>query len=196
MTDNKKIYAYIGGGIILILGSFLLYRTIKRKRNTIFVEGSFKGSTCDELHAFQSTSGRIIGGMNDKVNAKLLELYKNGVNPEVKKVWVDMNADTMQVKWKVKIAPSRDGKAWLGFTSRGSSGNNTAYDRAEGIGASKQLPSNILKSLKEIYNDPNIEMEVVEDFLYNLNRDKEIEGKCPTRQIFYKYTRPKKYPKQ
>lgn len=194
--NKNKIFAYIGGGVILILGSYLIYRAIKRKKNTIYLEGSFKGANCDELHAFQNTGSKVIGGMHDKVRAKLEELYNNGVNPEVKKVWVDMNADTMQVNWKVKIAPSKDGKAWVGFTSRGSSGNNTAYDRAEGIGASQQSPSNVLKKLKETYNDPNIEMEVVEDFLYNLNREKEILGKCPTRQIFYKYTRPKQYAKQ
>jgi hypothetical protein len=30
---------------------------------------------------------------------------------------------------------------------------------------------------------------------YNLNRKKETLGKCPTRQLFYKYTKPKAFPK-
>jgi hypothetical protein len=29
----------------------------------------------------------------------------------------------------------------------------------------------------------------------SLNRKKETLGKCPTRQLFYKYTKPKAFPK-
>ena len=49
----------------------------------IKLSGSYKASGCDELHAFESTHGKTIGGMNTKVNAKLKELYKQGINPEV-----------------------------------------------------------------------------------------------------------------
>jgi hypothetical protein len=159
----------------------------------MIVEGTFKGGNCDELHAFQNTGSKVVGGMNDKVRAKLEELYAQGMNPEVKEVWIEMDAKKMEVKWKVEIAPSKDGKAWVGFTSRGSAGA-TAYDRAVGKAQGQDFDS-VLKKVRERSNEPNAEMGLVLDYLYNLNRKKETLGKCPTRQLFYKYTKPKAFPK-
>jgi hypothetical protein len=193
LTKGQKIGLIIGGSIALLSISYFVYRAIRRKRNTMIVEGSFKGRNCDELHAFQSTSGRVIGGMNDKVNEKLKELYDKGINPEVKEVFVEMDADKMEVKWKVKIGQSKDGKAWMGFTSRGSAGR-TAYERANGKHVGQDFDS-VLKKVRKSINEPNAEMKLVLDYLYNLNPNKESLGKCPTRQLFYKYTKPNKYPK-
>jgi hypothetical protein len=192
VKKTHKIALIVGGSIGLLVASYFAYRVIKRNRNTLYVQGTFKGRNCDELHAFQSTGGRVIGGMNDKVNEKLKELYSKGINPEVQEVFVDMDADKMQVNWVVKIAPSKDGKAWMGFTSRGSSGS-TAYDRADGKHVGQDFDS-VLKKVRSATNEPNAEMELVLDHLYNLNRQKEKLGKCPTRQLFYKYTKPNKFP--
>jgi hypothetical protein len=103
-----------------------------------------------------------------------------------------MDADKMEVRWKVKIAPSKDGKAWMGFTSRGSAGR-TAYERADGKHVGQDFDS-VLKKVRKATNEPNAEMKLVLDHLYNLNRNKESLGKCPTRQLFYKYTKPNKFP--
>lgn len=196
MNRQLKITLLIAGGVfVLVGGSLLIYRAVKkrnRKRNTVFVEGSFKGSNCDELHAFQSTGGRIIGGMNDKVMAELKRLYDEGVNAEVTEVMVNMDADKMEVNWKVKIEPSKDGKAWVGFTSRGSAGS-TAYDRADGKHVGQDFDS-VLEKTRKLRSEPNAEMKLILDYLYNLNRDKKSLGKCPTRQLFYKYTMPDKFP--
>lgn len=194
ISKNQKIGLIASGILVAIAGSYLIYRLIKKRRNTIYVEGSFKGSNCDELHAFQNTGSKVVGGMNDKVRAKLEELYKQGINPEVKDVWINMDANKMEVRWKVKIAPSRDGKAWVGFTSRGSAGAG-AYDRAVGIAQGQDFDS-VLDKVRKSTNEPQAEMKLVLDYLYNLNDKKETLGKCPTRQLFYKYTRPNKYPKQ
>lgn len=192
INRNLKIGMIVGGVLVAIVGSYLIYRLIRKKR-TMIVEGTFKGANCDELHAFQNTGTKVVGGMNDKVRAKLEELYSQGINPEVKEVWVEMNATKMEVKWKVEIAPSKDGKAWVGFTSRGSAGA-TAYDRAVGKSVGQDFNS-VLKKVREKSKEPNAEMELVLDYLYNLNRKKETLGKCPTRQLFYKYTKPKAFPK-
>jgi hypothetical protein len=192
ISRNLKIGMIAGGVLVAIVGSYLVYRLIRKKR-TMIVEGTFKGGNCDELHAFQNTGSKVVGGMNDKVRAKLEELYAQGMNPEVKEVWIEMDAKKMEVKWKVEIAPSKDGKAWVGFTSRGSAGA-TAYDRAVGKAQGQDFDS-VLKKVRERSNEPNAEMGLVLDYLYNLNRKKETLGKCPTRQLFYKYTKPKAFPK-
>jgi hypothetical protein len=191
ISRNLKIGMIAGGVLVAIVGTYLVYKLIRKKR-TMIVEGTFKGGNCDELHAFQNTGGKVVGGMNDKVKAKLEELYAKGINPEVKEVWVEMDAKKMEVKWKVEIAPSKDGKAWVGFTSRGSAGA-TAYDRAVGKNVWQDFDS-VLKKVRESTKEPNAEMELVLDYLYNLNRKKETLGKCPTRQLFYKYTKPNKFP--
>lgn len=196
MEDRtKKILITTGIVLGTVAVAFVLYRIIKRKMSTTYVQGEFKGANCDELHAFQSTSGRIIGGMNDKVQDELKRLYEKGINPEVTEVNVDMDSTEMKVKWQVKIEPSKDGKAWVGFTSRGSSGNASAFNRAVGKAQGQDFDT-VKRKVKEIVGEPNLEMKVVKDFLYNFSKDGKVEGKCPTRQVFYVYTRPNKYPKK
>jgi hypothetical protein len=195
-------YALIIGGIVILSGAtFFIIRSIVKKSSgknkggkkfESFVEGSFTGRNCDELHAFQSTGGRVIGGMNDKVNAELKRVYEQGINPEVSEVFIETDTDRMEVKWKVKITRSKDGKAWVGFTSRGSSGS-TAYDRADGKHVGQDYET-VLRKVRKSINEPTADMKLVLDHLYNLNRNKEKLGKCPTRQLFYKYTKPNKFP--
>jgi hypothetical protein len=193
LSKTQKI-ALIGGGIAVgLIAIYVVYRLIRKKMNTIIVEGTFKGANCDELHAFEGTHGKTIGGMNTKVNAELQKLYESGINPDITDVWVEMNATKMEVKWRVTIEPSKDGKAYLGLTSRGGSGAS-AYDRANGKSVGQDADT-ILKKVKDRYYEPNAELVLVKDFLYNLNTKKQSLGKCPTRQLFYKYTKPKAFPK-
>jgi hypothetical protein len=192
---TKKILIVSGVVLSSAIFGFIIYKLIKRKMSTVYVQGEFKGANCDELHAFQSTSGRIIGGMNDKVFAELEKLYEKGINPEVTEVKVDMDSANMKVKWQVKIEPSKDGKAWVGFTSRGSSGGASAFNRAVGKAQGQDFDS-VKKKISGIIAEPNMEMKVVKDYLYNFSKDGEVLGKCPTRQVFYAYTRPNKYPKK
>jgi hypothetical protein len=193
VNNTNKIALITSGVIFGGLAIFLVYKLIRKKNNTIVVEGSYKGSNCDELHAFENTHGKTIGGMNTKVNAELEKMYAKGINPDITDVFVEMNANKMEVKWKVTIAPSKDGKAYLGLTSRGSAGS-TAYDRANGKSVGQDFDS-VIKKVREKTNEPNAEMSLVKDYLYNLNKQKESLGNCPTRQLFYKYTKPNKFPK-
>jgi hypothetical protein len=190
---TEKIIIF--GSIALTLGAVVFLFTRIRKNKRVVVEGSFKGANCDELHAFQNTGSRIIGGMATKVREALEDMYAKGINPEVREVIVDMDANKMEVKWKAILAPSKDGKAWVGFTTRGSSGNASAYDRAVGKAQGQDFDS-VLAKIRKDSNESNAEMKVVKDFLYNFNRNKDILGKCPTRQIFYKYTKPNQYPRK
>lgn len=163
-----------------------------KKMKPIKLSGSYKASGCDELHAFESTHGKTIGGMNTKVNAKLKELYKQGINPEVVDVQANFDTKNMTATWEVTIASSKDGKAWVGLTSRGSSGNASAYTRA--VSAQGQTPKDILKKVSENNGDSSAELKLVKDWLFNFDANQKILGSCPTRQLFYAYTLPTKYP--
>ena len=132
--------------------------------------------------------------MNDKITIELNKLHKAGINPQVTEVDVIMDSSTMKVKWKVKIEPSKDGKAWVGFTSRGSGGDKSAFTRAISKSTNQDFDS-VKKKVSEMINEPQMEMKILKDFLYNFTKDGKVLGKCPTRQIFYVYTKPSKFPK-
>ena len=130
--------------------------------------------------------------MNTKIQAELEKLHSQGYNPIVTEVNVDMNSKTMTVKWSVKIEESKDGKAWVGITSRGSSGND-AYTRAVSAKVGQDYASVKTKTADK-YSEPLIEMKQVKDLLYNINANGKAIGGCPTRQVFYVFTKPNKFP--
>jgi hypothetical protein len=191
---TKKILLISGISLVSVLIGFFIYKIIKRKMSVVYVDGEFVGRNCDEFHAFQGSGGRVIGGMNDKITIELNKLHKQGINPQVTEVDVIMDSATMKVKWKVKIEPSKDGKAWVGFTSRGSGGDKSAFTRAVSKSTNQDFDS-VKKKVSEMINEPNMEMKAIKDLLYNFTKDGKVLGKCPTRQIFYVYTKPNKFPK-
>lgn len=156
------------------------------------VKGSYKAKNCDELHAFQGTHGRVIGNLNVKVNEVLKKLYEKGINPDITDVNVVFDTKNMVSNWEVTIDESKDGNAWMGITSRGSSGNSSAYDRV--VNVSGQRPKDIIEKIKKDTGDNDPQLKLVKDWLWNLNKNKKVLGTCPTRQLFYKYTLPAKYP--
>jgi hypothetical protein len=97
----------------------------------ITVSGSFKGENNDQLHAFQSTGGVKVGGMQTIVNAKLKEIYAAGHNPSISKVTATINTTTMTTSWEVTIDESTDGKAYLGLITAGSCCNSSFKTRAK-----------------------------------------------------------------
>ena len=156
------------------------------------IKGSYKARSCDELHAFQGTNGRVIGNLNIKVNEVLKSIYNKGVNPDVTDVNVVFDTKNMTSNWEVTVDKSKDGNAWVGITSRGSSGDVSAYDRA--VNVKGQRPKDITEKITKDTGDNNPQLKLVKDWLWNLNKSKKVLGKCPTRQLFYKYTLPTKYP--
>ena len=150
----------------------------------VTITGTYIANNCDELHAFQSTSGKVIGNMNVIVGKKLEEIYNSGINPKPIEVIVKVN--NMTVSWSVTIDKSNDGKAWVGFTSRGAGCNNDVINRAN-----SEIAGNDIETLKakilNTYGENNIDVEEVNDFIYQ-NQNNGF------RQIFYKYTKPKSFP--
>ena len=189
---STKTLTYLIGSAVVVVLIIYLFRKKPKTMDPVFVEGEYTAKNCDELHAFESTHGRTIGGMNTKVNAELEKIYQTGINPQVTEVDVTMDPQAMKVKWKVKIEQSKDGQAWVGFTSRGSSGAG-AFVRANGKSVGQDFDT-IQSKVRTAKSEPNAQLKLVKDFLFNLT-DKGIgTGKCPTRQLFYVYTRPIKFP--
>lgn len=155
------------------------------------VTDSFTANDCDELHAFEGTGGKKVGEMQTKMFKKLNDIYQKGINPKVSNVTVTVN--DMTVTWTCTIVESTDGKAWVGFTSRGAGCNNNIIARAnaeyltdEKTGESIYVGNDVgtmRKRIKEVYKEPNIEIEDVNDFIYN-------GGGNSFKQIFYRYTKP------
>lgn len=148
------------------------------------VNGTYTASNCDELHAFQSTGGKVIGNMNVIVGNKLDELYKLGFNPKPVKVSVQVN--DLTVNWSVTIDKSNDGMAWVGFTSRGAGCNNDIIDRAKSSSVGNDIQS-AKEKIMSTFGETNIEIEEINDFIYR-------HPKNGFRQIFYRYTKPQKFP--
>lgn len=163
----------------------------------IKVEGSYQGSSGDKLHAFQSTGGVVVGGMQTKVNAKLKELYNLGVNPDITDIKVSINATKTDkngnitagvTSWSVTIDESKDGKAYLGLVTVGSCCNSSYSTRAV----------NQVETMKKWNSKPNnhylvADIQTTTDGKTNGNITIE-GGNYKLRQIFYKYTYDNKPP--
>ena len=146
----------------------------------------YKATDCDELHAFQDTkkgdTKYDVGNMNMIVKEWLNYFYSEGINPSVTGVEVKVNG--MQVDWTVTISESGDGKAWVGFTSRGAGCGDSSND--DGL---KDLETRCKKNLKngkinveKLY--PGCEIEEIKSHLYE-DQDNAFK------QTFFKYTNPK-----
>ena len=141
------------------------------------VSGVYPANSCDELHAFQGTGGKVIGNMNKLVQDKIGELNKQGLM--VKVTGVDVKVSGMNVSWSVTISKSDDGKNWVGFTSRGAGCNQNVSNRwnDEGVG-------NGINSIKEKIKSVGIgdvdEIELVRKFEYNGGDNSFVQG-------FYRY---------
>lgn len=158
----------------------------------VIVQDEYTASDCDALHAFQSRRKRVgnkmvtedVGRMNEKVGAALNDLYQAGWAPKVTKV--EVTVKDMTVKWKVTIEESQDGKAWVGFTSRGAGCNGDVQRRA----VSKELGYDI-NTLKDTIasrvGEPLLEIQKVGDITYN-------HPSNGFRQVFYAYTKPQQAP--
>jgi len=157
---------------------------ITEQSSPVIVSGNYTASNCDELHAFQGSGGKVIGNMNVLVANKLEELYKGGMNPMVSKVDVKVNG--MTVNWSCTISPSPDGKAWMGFTSRGAGCNNDVINRAESVSQGNDVGT-AKKKIMTTFNESNIDIQKVNDFVHK-------GGNNSFRQIFYRYTKPSSFP--
>lgn len=154
------------------------------------VSGSYNPSKgdYDGMHSFESRAKDGFGGkMHTKVNTALKNFYKTyKSNPTVSAINIVMDDTNWVVKWEVLIEESKDGKAYVGLTSRGGAGpkegNSGSIIRAE-----KQYNSKILALKSEV--DSKTETLKILDFLFT----PKISG-WAIRQIFALYTNPTNYP--
>lgn len=154
----------------------------------VVVKGSFKGDGGDRQHAFQSTGGVVVGGMQTKVNAKLKEIYNSGINPDITKVQVTIDLTTKTTNWEVTIDESKDGKAYIGLVTVGSCCNSTyskrAVDQVDKMKTWNSNPEN---------HSLIVDLQTTEDG--KSNGDITIQGGTyKLRQLFYKYSNDNKPP--
>lgn len=142
----------------------------------------------DGMHSFQTRKSDGFGGhMNDKVNEALIKFWKEErKNPDITKIEIEMDESSWTVRWKCLIEESKDGKAWVGLTSRGGAG------QPDGPSGSNQRAKDQIeqkkRELKSENSDPDLETKEVLDF----NHDSK-SGNLHVRQIFIAYTNPAKY---
>jgi hypothetical protein len=149
----------------------------------VIVKGSFKGKTGDEFHAFNDTGGKIIGGMNIKVNKELERIYAAGFNPNISQILITMDNKGYLVKWAVTITESKDQKAWIGIYSRGGAGSGTVPH------ADPTNPNNASSPGQAAKSSTIRDRGTVDDFVQILDyKYYPNNGGVHVRQIFYKYT--------
>jgi hypothetical protein len=129
----------------------------------------------DALHAFQSRKSDGFGGkMSTIINNKLRELYKQGINPDITNLKINVDSKNYKVDWEATIEPSKDGKAYVGISTVGSTGSG-ADTRAQ-----NQIEK--MKTWNENARD------------YTLLLDFKNEKGNYIRQFFYKWTNPTDFP--
>lgn len=170
----------VGAGIVV--GTIILLRFLFRKKmNTPFIlKGSYvvpKGTPnmADALHSFERRKSDGFGGrMSTQIREKLRELYKQGINPDVTQIKINVDSINYKVDWEATIEPSKDGKAYVGVSTIGSAGS----------GADARAKSQIEAMKKWV--DGAKDYSLVLDF-------KNPKG-IYIRQFFYKYTKPSEFP--
>ena len=152
----------------------------KLKKSSFVLKGGYQvpagtPNMGDALHSFEKRKSDGFGGlMSTKIKEALTELHKNGVNPDITELKVSVDSKNYKVDWEAKIEPSKDGKAYVGFSTVGSAGS----------GADARAQSQVETMKKWVDN--------AED--YKLVLDFKNPNGIYIRQFFYKYTLPKKYP--
>jgi hypothetical protein len=174
---KKDNWQYIGIFGMTILLLFLLRKKPKTK---MVITGSYivppgTPNMADALHSFERRKSDGFGGrMTTKINEALREMYKSGVNPDIKEIKINVDSKKYSVTWEATLGESNDGKAYVGVSTVGSAGSG-ADARA----------LNQISSMKKWVDGAE-------------NYTQVLDFKNPTgiyiRQFFYKWTKPSVYP--
>lgn len=178
MKLTKKDWLYLGGGMVL---TFIVLKLLnKNKMQPIRIKGSYivplnAPYRADALHSFERRKLDGFGGrMITQIKDKLLELYRAGVNPDVTNIKIVVDSIKYKVDWEATIQPSKDGKAYVGISTRGSAGAG-ADARAK-----QQIPK--MKESNKNAKDYTLVLDFVNP-----------KG-VYIRQYFYKWTNPTDFP--
>ena len=80
----------------------------------------------DALHSFERRRKDKFGGMmTSKIEKKLREVYNYGVNPDIVNINIKVDSKNYRVDWTATIDESKDGKAYVGLSTRGSAGGSS-----------------------------------------------------------------------
>jgi len=177
MKLNKKDWLYVAGAFVLTI---IVLKLFSKKMKPIIIKGSYvvpKGTPnmADALHSFEKRKSDGFGGrMSTQIKAKLMELYKSGINPDVTDIKINVDSVNYKVDWEATIEPSKDGKAYIGISTIGSAGG----------GADARAKSQIEAMKKWVTGASD----------YSLVKDFVNPKGVYIRQYFYKYTKPNEFP--
>lgn len=101
--------------------------TIALGENDLIISDSYTAMgqpyVYDALHSFNRRKMDHFGGyLNDKINAGLALVRQQGFNSDLKKLYIQINPQTLTVYWTAVVGPSADGKCYVNVDSRGSAG--------------------------------------------------------------------------
>lgn len=174
--DKKKVYILAGvGGLITTALLIIYFVKRKRKRMSVIVKGEYTvpanaKNKADALHSFERRKSDGFGGrMSTKIKEALMKMYNDGINPEVTDLKINVDSKNYKVTWQAKIEPSKDGKAYIGFVTRGSAGGG-ADSRALGqIDKMKQQAGG--KDYKLVLDFKNPTGIYIRQLFYQYNKD-------------------------
>lgn len=153
------------------------------------ISGTFSSNNGDTAHNFKNLEIKLTGEKdkdgNIKTKGALQELYDKGINPKI----LDLSAKIVRkgnqftTTYKATVGPSDDGKAWMGFTARGSFGNDYIA-RADGqIDGTENKDGKTLEDKLKTIGAGEVEKITVYE-------DKTV----PVKQYFVQFTKPKEFP--
>jgi hypothetical protein len=177
-SKTQNIVAYSLVALTLVGVAFVILRS-RRKSKGVIVKGEYSvpeniPNRVDALHSFESRKSDGFGGkMATKIKEEMMKFYKKGINPDVSDVKIDIDSVNYKVNWSARVHESKDGKAYIGFTTFGSAGSD-ADKRAIGQfeGVKQRVGGEDYKLVLDFKNPPK--------GIY-------------IRQFFYKYTKPNEY---
>jgi hypothetical protein len=161
---------------------------------TVPISGTFNSDNGDTAHNFKNLEKKLTGEKDEngkyKTKGVLQELYEKGINPKI----LDISATIVKkgnqftTTYKATVGPSNDGKAWMGFTSRGSFG--TANGK-----------NHIVRADGQISGTENADGRSLEEKLKSIGAgeieyigEPYLDNKVEVKQYFVQFTKPKEFP--
>ena len=140
------------------------------------IQGSFNSTTGDAAHNFNE--------FESKIDAALSDFYGRGINPKIQSIEVTIskiNDNSFKTTYSADIGESNDGKAWMGFTSRGSygatyvqraNGQIDGTNNEDGRTLDEKLKSFGAVDIEKIYTYHNPDVPVLQYFYQFTKEDK------------------------
>jgi hypothetical protein len=141
------------------------------------VSGTFTSNDGDTAHNFKN--------LEDKLGPALKEIYDKGVNPKIVSLSakITRSGNQFSTTYSATVGKSNDGKAWMGFTSRGSFGGDYIR-RADGqISGSENKDGKSLEEKLKGIGAGDIELITTYE-----------DSTVPVKQIFFQFTKPQQFP--